>query len=187
MKKARLKFALVCILLMAASRAQALVNVEVGLGGVQYEPEGNFGYKGIVLDAKSDLGYDKIKRFTGRVKISVPIIPSFYLQANPMNFEGTGSKNINFQFGDRVFTAGVMARVRELRPVDLSWRIFVRWALPAFALSVGGFILALQEVREPQTPSSETIVLSDADTVVTIDWLASAPESPNAGDTGVHS
>ncbi len=107
MKNTRLKLALVGVLVLAASRAFALVNVEVGLGGVQYMPEGNLGYKGIVLDVKSDLGYEKINRFTGRVKVDLPIIPSIYLQANPISFEGTGSKNISFQYGDRTFTANV--------------------------------------------------------------------------------
>lgn len=107
MNQFRLKGLLVCALFFAAAQAHAIVNVEVGLGGVQYSPEGTLGYKGIALDVKNDLGYDKIKRFTGRVKVDFPIVPGIYLQANPMKFEGTGSKTVGFQFGDRVFTAGV--------------------------------------------------------------------------------
>lgn len=94
-------------LLLGAQASHAVVNVEVGLGGTRQKPEGTMGYKGIDLDVASELGYGQITAFTGRVKLDIPIVPSIYLQAHPMKFEGTGTKNVNFQFGDRVFNANV--------------------------------------------------------------------------------
>ncbi len=92
------------------------------------------------------------------------------------------------QMKDRgVFTAGVMARIRDLQPADLSWRLFARWAIPALALSLGGFIFALNDWMEPLPVTSETIVLGDPDALVSIEWLASSPESLDASDHGVHS
>ena len=32
------------------------------------------------------------------------LIPNIYLMATPMEFEATGSKSVNFTFGDRTFT-----------------------------------------------------------------------------------
>ena len=86
------------------------LNIVVGLGYHLSDPEGGFNYKGLVpLDIKSDLKYDKYSAFTGRVKLELPVpfLPNLYVQAMPLRFDGTGAKNIPFQFGDQSFNANV--------------------------------------------------------------------------------
>ncbi len=77
---------------------------------------------------------------------------------------------------ERIFTANVMARIRELQLADAFWKPFARWALPTLALSMGGFIFALTHYSESQvqTVSSEAVVLADQDTDDSVEWLVSA-------------
>ena len=72
---------------------------------------------------------------------------------------------------ERVFTAGVMAEVRKLAPNDVFWRPFVRWALPALALSLGGFMLSVQETIQEEAQPMATILVSDRDTADTDEWI----------------
>lgn len=107
MKKLLARTLLTALFLTGAGNLFAVVNVEVAVGGAAYEPEGGSAYKGATLDIQRNLGYDKIQRFTGRVKVKAPIIPGIYLQANPMKFDGNGVYNANFQYGDKTFSGNV--------------------------------------------------------------------------------
>ena len=74
--------------------------------GVWYQsPGGDVSYQfqnvGDTIDLEDDMDLDSEYRLTGRLKLDMPLlIPNIYLMATPMSFEGTGSKNVNFNFGD---------------------------------------------------------------------------------------
>jgi outer membrane protein len=61
-----------------------------------------------VLDLNNDLNYDDETRIFGRLKIDMPLfIPNIYLMVTPMDFEGTGNKNVDFKFGDKTIIANI--------------------------------------------------------------------------------
>jgi len=97
-------------LLVFASAAQA-IGLEVAVGGWYHSPTGNLSYKLAAvndkLDIEDDLDYDGKLRFTGRAKVKdLPFfLPSIYVMATPMEFDGTGRKNVSFKFGDQNFLA----------------------------------------------------------------------------------
>lgn len=87
------------------------LGLEFALGVWDQSPEGELAYEPISptdsLDLEDDLNYDDETRVFGRLKIDMPLfMPNIYLMATPMEFEGDGSKNINFKFGDEIITAG---------------------------------------------------------------------------------
>ena len=107
---------LVCLFVLAMLvvpyRAFAFFGLEVGVGGWKQSPSGTLDYKGISgadkLDLENDLKYDDENRLLVRVKAELPLIlPNIYLMATPMSFEGTGSKNVNFNYGGQTFNANV--------------------------------------------------------------------------------
>jgi len=91
------------LILFAAPPASAM-GLEVAAGVWRPDPSGDMGYKGESLSLENELKYDAKVKVFGRVKIDMPLaIPNIYLMATPMKFEGDGSKNINFTFGDKTF------------------------------------------------------------------------------------
>jgi len=94
-----------CLIFVAPQVASA-IGLEAAVGGWQQDPSGDISYKGESLSVENELKYDSEPKVFGRVKIDMPLlIPNIYLMATPMEFEGTGSKNINFTFGDKTFNA----------------------------------------------------------------------------------
>lgn len=82
----------------------AFLGIEMAVGGWQQDPSGNFGYKMVGVDDKIDLEndahYDDAIKLFGRVKLDLPLFfPNIYVMATPMDFDGNGSKNVNFNFG----------------------------------------------------------------------------------------
>ena len=74
------------------------------MGIWRQDPSGDIGYKGESLSLDNELKYDTKSKVFGRVKIDMPlVIPNIYLMATPMKFDGDGSKNANFTFGDKTF------------------------------------------------------------------------------------
>ncbi len=117
MKKVGILFGLVLTLLSSASSGFALpgVDIEAALGGWMQSPSGDFSYvstEGLnalnsTLDLEKDLRYDDEKRISGRIKIELPIVPSIYVMASPMMFEGNGLKDVDFWFGDTRITQNI--------------------------------------------------------------------------------
>jgi outer membrane protein len=99
-------------LLIVPSSAFAFFAMDASVGYWQQEPSGTMSYKATgandQLDLANDLKYgDKSRPFV-RVRMELPLIlPNVYFMATPMSFEGTGSKNVNFKFGDNTFNANV--------------------------------------------------------------------------------
>ena len=82
-------------------------------GGAWYQyPDGNFSFDEVTdnddLDLEDDLNYDNKWQPLGRLKIDMPsFIPNLYLMYTSMNWDESGSKNVNFRFGDQTFNANV--------------------------------------------------------------------------------
>jgi outer membrane protein len=83
--------------------------LEVAIGGWRQDPSGDIAYKGEKISVENELKYDSENKLFGRAKIDLPLwFPNIYLMVTPMKFEDDeGSKNINFTFGDKTFTATV--------------------------------------------------------------------------------
>jgi outer membrane protein len=84
----------------------------VALGGWQQNPSGEISYEALnindQLDVEDDLDYDDEIRIHGRAKIDMPLFfPNIYLMGSPTEFEGTGEKNVTFNFGGTTFDANV--------------------------------------------------------------------------------
>lgn len=84
------------------------IGLEAAAGIWSQDPGGDIAYKGATLSLKDDMKYGSKTKFFGRAKIDMPlIIPNIYLMATPMSFDGSGSKNINFIFGNKTYTGNV--------------------------------------------------------------------------------
>ena len=98
-------------MLMVPTASYAL-GLELAVGGWKQSPKGDLSYEPLTindeLDLERDAKYDDETRFSGRLKIDMPLlIPNIYLMASPMEFDGTGSKTVDFKFGDDTFDANV--------------------------------------------------------------------------------
>ncbi len=138
----------VCILLIflwlgiTAGNCLAL-GLEAAVGGWHQGPDGEIAYKGDTLSVDKDLNYDSENKIYGRAKIDLPFI-NFYLSATQMKFEGEGSKDINFQFGDKTFSANVPFTSRlELNQYDIA----VFWGIPFLKAATKAATLGLTEAN----------------------------------------
>ncbi len=96
-------------LLLTSPRKGFAIGVEVSGGVTQQFPSGYLSYKGVGLDIRNDLKYDRATMPIARVKLDMPLVlPNIYLTAAPLRFSGQGSKDIQFQFGNvAAFSANV--------------------------------------------------------------------------------
>lgn len=101
--------ALICAALLASAvipGEAAAIGIEAAVGVWSQEPQGNLSFKGDNLNLGDNLRYSEETRLSGRVKIDMPLlIPNIYLMATPMEFAGTGQKDVSFVFGDQTFAA----------------------------------------------------------------------------------
>ncbi|MDX2441563.1 MAG: TIGR04219 family outer membrane beta-barrel protein [Desulfobacterales bacterium] len=103
---------IILFLMLTVPTASYAVGLELAVGGWKQSPKGYLSYEAVTandeLDLERDCNYDDETRFTARLKIDMPLfIPNIYLMASPMEFDGTGSKTVDFNFGDYVFDADV--------------------------------------------------------------------------------
>jgi outer membrane protein len=99
----------VCLILALPASAAAF-GVEIAGGAWLQAPSGHMAYKPLGsfsdLDLEDDLDYDDKIRPFGRLKIDMPLfVPNLYIMATPIKFDGRGSKNVSFNFGDLVVPA----------------------------------------------------------------------------------
>lgn len=97
--------------LVVPCRAFAFFGVEAGVGYWHQTPSGTLGYKKILptddVDLKKDLNLGSENRPFARVKVELPLIlPNIYFMATPMSFQGTGRKDVTFNYGGQQFDAG---------------------------------------------------------------------------------
>ncbi|MDY6904682.1 MAG: TIGR04219 family outer membrane beta-barrel protein [Thermodesulfobacteriota bacterium] len=108
MKKIMCIFGL--MVLLAAPAVSHAIGIEAAVGGWDQDVQGDMSYKAIseltdTIDFENDLKLEDETRPMGRVKIDMPlVIPNIYLIYTPMEFEGVGDKDVNFKFGNQVFT-----------------------------------------------------------------------------------
>jgi outer membrane protein len=105
-------FILGMLFLLIAPATSHAMGVELAVGGWSQNPQGDLSFEEItsddILDLEKDLNYDRETRIMGRLKIDMPLlIPNIYLMATPMEFEGTGKKSVDFNFGDVIFQGDV--------------------------------------------------------------------------------
>ena len=103
---------IIFLLVFTVPTASYALGLEFAVGGWKQSPQGDLAYKSITdgdeLDLEKDCNYDDETRFTGRLKIDMPLfLPNIYLMATPMEFDGTGLKTVGFNFGDYYFDADV--------------------------------------------------------------------------------
>ncbi len=84
--------------------------MEISIGGWHQSISGPLSFKAVtdadVIELDDDIGFDDENKLLGRLKIELPsVLPNFYIIAAPMDFEGTGSKGVAVNFGDRTFAA----------------------------------------------------------------------------------
>jgi len=128
MKRALLYSAclIVLSLLMVPSSALAFFAVDASVGYWKQTPSGTLSYKetGIndQLDLANDLKYGSKNQAFVRVRMELPLlIPNVYFMVTPMSFEGTGSKDVIFKFGDQTFNANVPFQSKlKLDHIDLA-------------------------------------------------------------------
>ncbi len=109
-------FVFVLILAFTAAllpQESSALGLEIAAGYIQQNPSGDISYEGDAptssetLDLEDDLDFGTEYQFTGRIKAELPLfLPNIYVMATPMRFEGTGSKNVDFAFGDVTFQGG---------------------------------------------------------------------------------
>ena len=112
MKKSLMSISLVFLLAFVVPSITYAVGLEFALGGWKQSPQGEFSFDEVseldILDLKDDLNYGDETRIFGRLKIDMPLwIPNIYLMATPMEFDGVGQKNVDFNFGNITFQGNV--------------------------------------------------------------------------------
>ena len=103
---------IILFLILMVPTASYALGLEFAVGGWKQSPKGDLSYEPLTtndeLDLERDAKYDDETRFSGRLKIDMPLlIPNIYLMASPMEFDGTGSKAASFKFGDDTFSGTV--------------------------------------------------------------------------------
>jgi outer membrane protein len=101
------------------------VGLEAAVGGWYEQPSGQLSYEGStvddILDINDDLNYDDTAGLFGRLKIDMPIfVPNIYLYATQMSFDGTGSKDDPFDFGDVTIQPGTFESELKLNNLDFA-------------------------------------------------------------------
>ncbi len=117
---------LMAAFLMFPVAASALpgIDIEAAVGGWRQTPSGDLSYVSGVpdiedtLDLEDDFGFEEEIRMIGRLKIDIPVIPTVYVVAAPMEFEGDG-ESIGFTFGDQDFQAGSISSKLTLNQYDI--------------------------------------------------------------------
>ncbi len=93
-------------------QSAAAAGFELAVGAWKQDLSGTMAYKGQditdTIDIDNDLNYDDETKVYGRLKLDMPFfIPNIYLMAAPVEFDGLGRKDVNFKFGDEIFSANV--------------------------------------------------------------------------------
>ncbi|GBE36143.1 hypothetical protein BMS3Bbin07_00283 [bacterium BMS3Bbin07] len=128
------------LLLITPGRTYAL-GLEAAAGFWNQAPSGDLQYSGALgegtkLNLEEDLNYASKARPYLRVKADLPLfLPNIYFMATPMKYEGSGSKDVSFKFGDKEFNAG--ASFNSVLKAD-HYDIAVYYSLPFLNTATAG-------------------------------------------------
>lgn len=133
---------LVALILAVSFSTVDAAGLEVAAGGWRQSPDGQLSYKaadlGDVIDIEDDLNYDEETQVAGRLKLDLPLfLPNLYIVAAPMEFDGIGSKAVDFKFGDQVFSAG--ASLDSKVTLD-QYDIGIYYGIPGVSTASAGFL-----------------------------------------------
>ncbi|RUM29061.1 MAG: hypothetical protein DSY42_07225 [Aquifex sp.] len=95
------------------SFAIPMIDVEASIGVWNQSPKGYIQYPsntGNSIDLENDLNLGDETKFSGKLKIELPILPKLYLQYTDMEFTGKGNLQ-NIRFGDYIFNASVDSKI----------------------------------------------------------------------------
>jgi outer membrane protein len=104
---------LLCIsFLLCVPAVSYAFGIEIAAGAWYQSPSGDLSLDKTTdlddLDLEDNLDYGDKWRPSGRLKIDMPsFVPNIYIMATPMKWNESGSKHVNFKFGDVVFNADV--------------------------------------------------------------------------------
>ena len=100
-------------------------DMEGAIGIWSQEPSGTVRLEDTVqadtLDIEDDLRYDREDNLMARLRLDLPaFFPNLYLMATRVDFDGTGSRNEPFRFGDELFLAGSFESKLKYDHYDIS-------------------------------------------------------------------
>ena len=112
MTKVRLLALMIMGMLTCLPGQSLAIGLEAAVGGWYQHPTGQLSYEGStiddVLDLNDDLNYDDKAGIFGRLKIDMPLfVPDIYVSGTQVSFDGTGLKNVDFDFGGVNIQPGV--------------------------------------------------------------------------------
>ncbi len=135
---------LICGIVLAVWTASLLpahaAGVEVAIGGWRQDPNGMLDIttrgSSNEFDLDDELDYDPEYQIFGRLKLETPLFfPNIYVIAAPMEFEGSGSTNVDFDFdGQSLFTGDELDSKLTLNQYDLS----LYYSVPALRAATAG-------------------------------------------------
>jgi len=160
-------FVLSLAVIVLPSQAFAFLGLEAGVGYWQQTPSGTLDYKGTSLtdnlDLKSDLNYEKKSNPFVRIKAELPLIlPNIYIMATPMSFDGTGTKNVSFNYGGQTFSANTAIQSKvKLDHYDLAFFYPIPLLKPATVGVLNAELgLNIRKIDFQGTISQDTLSLS---------------------------
>jgi outer membrane protein len=197
----------VCFAAVLCIPAAALaLGIEFSAGAWYQDPSGIVSYDKTTdaddLDLEDDLKYDEKWQPAGRLKIDMPsLVPNVYLMYTPMKWDETGSKNVNFSFGDENFDADIPFE-SKLRMNHLDAALY--YGLPFLTAASAGVLnldlglnLRLLDLkveidqRDTGVKASESYLLPVPMVyaglqITPLDWLAVEAEGRGIGYAGNH-
>jgi outer membrane protein len=130
------------ILMLCLPVTSHAFGIEIAGGSWYQSPDGHLAYDKISsddkLDIEDDLNYDDEFQLSGRLILDMPLfIPNIYLMATPMNWDETGQKNGDFNFGGINFQGNVPFK-SELKMNHIDAALF--YGLPFIETGTAGIL-----------------------------------------------
>jgi outer membrane protein len=139
MKKGMLLTVVLLLSLGAVGNAFG-IGAELAIGGWQQSLGGRLGNEiensDDIIDLEQDFDLDDELRFFGRANIDLPLFfPNIYLIVAPTEFDGSGSKDVVFNYGDIQFSADAeLDASLSMNQYDIA----LYWGIPVLKTATNG-------------------------------------------------